>query len=239
MHRPLSEPTRPDPIPVEIRQPNPGALQTLSALISPLIDPLATTGIVVIFVIFILFQQNDLRNRLVRLMGAQDLQRTTAALDDAGERLSRLFLTQLALNAIFELVIGVGLWVIGVPSAPLWGMMAMILRFVPYIGAVIAAIFPLILAGLGRSRVDNGCVDRGPFPDCRNNLGSSHRTTRIQPKLRPISSGRHCLRELLDLAMGSHRPDPGDAIDNLSDGAGTPYGSPQLSRSSDSATNHR
>lgn len=135
-----------NPIPVEIRQPNPGALQTLSALISPLIDPLATTGIVVIFVIFILFQQNDLRNRLVRLMGAQDLQRTTAALDDAGERLSRLFLTQLALNAIFGLVIGVGLWVIGVPSAPLWGMMAMILRFVPYIGAVIAAIFPLILA---------------------------------------------------------------------------------------------
>lgn len=133
-------------IPVEIRQPNPSALETLSALISPLIDPLATTGIVVIFVIFILLQQKDLRNRLVRLMGAQDLQRTTAALDDAGERLSRLFLTQLALNAIFGLVIGIGLWVIGVPSAPLWGMMAMILRFVPYIGAVIAAIFPLILA---------------------------------------------------------------------------------------------
>jgi len=134
------------PIPVEIRQPNPGALQTLAALISPLIDPLATTGLVIIFVIFILLQQNDLRNRLVRLMGAQDLQRTTAALDDAGGRLSRLFLTQLALNAIFGFVIGIGLWVIGVPSAPLWGMMAMILRFVPYIGAVIAAIFPLILA---------------------------------------------------------------------------------------------
>jgi predicted PurR-regulated permease PerM len=136
----------PYPVPVEIRQPNPGALQTLAALISPLIDPLTTTGIVVIFVIFILFQQKDLRNRLIRLMGAQDLQRTTAALDDAGERLSRLFLTQLALNAIFGFVIGIGLWVIGVPSAPLWGMMAMILRFVPYIGGVIAAIFPLILA---------------------------------------------------------------------------------------------
>jgi predicted PurR-regulated permease PerM len=145
--REISPTTPPgNPIPVEIRQPNPGALQTLAALISPLIDPLATTGIVVIFVIFILFQQKDLRNRLIRLMGAQDLQRTTAALDDAGERLSRLFLTQLALNAIFGFVIGIGLWVIGVPSAPLWGMMAMILRFVPYIGGVIAAIFPLILA---------------------------------------------------------------------------------------------
>jgi predicted PurR-regulated permease PerM len=109
---------------------------------SPLIQPLATTGIVVIFVIFILLQQKDLRNRLVRLMGSEDLQRTTAALDDAGERLSRLFVAQLALNAIFGLVIGIGLMIVGVPSALLWGMMAMILRFVPYIGAVIAAIFP-------------------------------------------------------------------------------------------------
>jgi len=139
--------TAPDkPIPVEVKQPDPGALQTLVALITPLIHPLATTGIVVIFVIFILMQRQDLRNRLVRLAGSQDLQRTTAALDDAGQRLSRLFLTQLGLNAAYGVVVGATLWLIGVPSAPLWGMLAMILRFVPYIGAVISAIFPLILA---------------------------------------------------------------------------------------------
>ena len=134
------------PIPVEIRQPDPGALQTLAALITPLIHPLTTSGIVAIFVIFILLQRQDLRNRLVRLAGARDLQRTTAALDDAGERLSRLFLTQLAVNASFGCVIGIGLWIIGVPSAPLWGIVALIMRFVPYIGALISAIFPLILA---------------------------------------------------------------------------------------------
>ena len=134
------------PIPVEVRQPDPGALQTLVALISPLIHPLATTGIVVIFVIFILMQMQDLRNRLVRLAGSQDLQRTTAAIDDAGQRLSRLFLTQLGLNAGFGLVIGTGLWLIGVPSAALWGMLACVLRFVPYIGAAISAILPLVLA---------------------------------------------------------------------------------------------
>jgi predicted PurR-regulated permease PerM len=134
------------PIPVEVRQPDPGALQTLGALITPLIHPLATTGIVVIFVIFILLQQQDLRNRMIRLAGAHDLQRTTAAIDDAGQRLSRLFLTQLALNAGFGLVIGLGLWLIGVPSAPLWGILAMTLRFVPYIGAIISAIFPLLVA---------------------------------------------------------------------------------------------
>jgi predicted PurR-regulated permease PerM len=134
------------PIAVEIRQPDPGALQTLVSLISPLVHPLATTGIVIIFVIFVLLQREDLRNRLVRLAGSDDLQRTTAAMDDAGRRLSRLFLIQLALNSGFGLVIGTGLWFIGVPSAPLWGVLAMILRFVPYIGAVISAIFPLVLA---------------------------------------------------------------------------------------------
>jgi predicted PurR-regulated permease PerM len=80
------------PIPVEVRQPDPGALQTLSALISPLINPLETTGIVVVFIIFILLQRQDLRNRLVRLAGSRDLQRTTAAIDDAAQRLSQLFL---------------------------------------------------------------------------------------------------------------------------------------------------
>src|SRR5215204_4312120 len=145
--RPYVSDASPDrPIPVEVRQPDPGALQTLVALITPLVHPLTTTGIVLVFVIFILIQRQDLRNRLVRLAGARDLQRTTAALDDAGQRLSRLFLTQLALNAAFGIVIGFGLWLIGVPSAPLWGMLAMILRFVPYVGAAIAAIFPLVLA---------------------------------------------------------------------------------------------
>jgi predicted PurR-regulated permease PerM len=140
-------PAGPDkPIPVEVHQPDPGALQTLARLIAPLIQPLATTGIIIIFVVFILLQQQDLRNRLIRIAGSHDLQRTTMAMDDAGQRLSRLFLMQLALNAAFGLIIGVGLWAIGVPSAPLWGILAMVLRFVPYIGAIVAAIFPLIVS---------------------------------------------------------------------------------------------
>jgi predicted PurR-regulated permease PerM len=148
-----ASPAKPDasvspdrPIPVEVRQPDPGALQTLATLIAPLLHPLATTGIILIFVVFILLQQQELRNRLIRVAGSHDLQRTTLAMDDAGKRLSRLFLMQLALNAAFGLIIGVGLWAIGVPSAPLWGLLAMVLRFVPYIGAIVAAIFPLIVA---------------------------------------------------------------------------------------------
>jgi predicted PurR-regulated permease PerM len=134
------------PVPVEVRQPDPGALESLQSLISPLLHPLATTGIIIIFVIFILLQREDLRNRLIRLAGSHDLQRTTAALDDAAARLSRLFLIQLLLNGTFGVVIGAGLWLIGIPSAVLWGILAAVLRFVPYIGAAIAAAFPLALA---------------------------------------------------------------------------------------------
>jgi predicted PurR-regulated permease PerM len=105
-----------------------------------------STGIIIIFVTFILLQREDLRNRLIRLAGSHDLQRATAALDDAARRLSRLFLIQLLLNGTFGVVIGTGLSLIGVPSAILWGILAAVLRFVPYIGAAIAAAFPLVLA---------------------------------------------------------------------------------------------
>jgi predicted PurR-regulated permease PerM len=74
-----------------------------------------------IFVTFFLFQREDLGNRFIRLVGSGDIERTTAALDDAGRRLGKLFATQLILNAVFGCVIGLGLALIGVPSASLWG----------------------------------------------------------------------------------------------------------------------
>jgi predicted PurR-regulated permease PerM len=140
------------PIPVEVRAPPPSALESVAALIAPLLKPLTTTGLTIIFVVFILLQREDLRNRVIKLAGSHDLQKTTAALDEAARRLSRLFLTQLALNSAFGVVIGIGLWLIGVPSPALWGILAAILRFVPYIGAFISALFPLALA----SAVDPG-----------------------------------------------------------------------------------
>lgn len=138
--------TRTAPIPVEVHQPDPSAGETLVALLRPLAAPLTTTAIVVIFLTFFLFQREDLRNRFIRLAGGDDLERTTAALDDAGRRLGRLFATQLILNAAFGAVIGLGLALIGVPSAPLWGLLATVLRFVPYIGGLLAAALPIALA---------------------------------------------------------------------------------------------
>jgi predicted PurR-regulated permease PerM len=142
----MGAPAGKTPIPVEVHQPDPGASETLVAMMQPLAAPVTTTAVVIIFLIFFLFQREDLRNRFIRLAGSEDLERTTAALNDAGQRLSKLFLTQLVLNAIFGAVIGLGLATIGVPSAPLWGLLATILRFVPYIGAILAAALPIALA---------------------------------------------------------------------------------------------
>ncbi|HEX2525607.1 MAG TPA: AI-2E family transporter, partial [Geminicoccus sp.] len=146
--QPSAQPDEPEPVPVIVHQPDPGALATLALVVDPLLHPLANLGIIIIFVIFILLQREDLRNRLIRLAGAHDIQNTTAAMDDAGRRLSRLFLTQVALNSGFGLVIGLGLWAIGVPSPALWGVLAALLRFVPYVGPVLAAALPLLLSAV-------------------------------------------------------------------------------------------
>ncbi len=114
--------------------------------LSPVLSPLSTIFIVFIVAIFILLQREDLRDRLIRLMGATDIHRTTAALDDAGRRLSRYFLTQLAINATFGAVVGAGLYFIGVPNPVLWGMLSALMRFVPYIGSFISAGLPIALA---------------------------------------------------------------------------------------------
>jgi predicted PurR-regulated permease PerM len=142
----------PSPVPVEIRQPDPGPLTTLGRIISPLVDPLTTTGLVVIFVVFILLQKEDLRNRLIRLLGARDIRRATAAIDEAAQRLSRYFLLQVAVNGAVGIVVATGLAVIGIPSAILWGILVAILRFVPYIGPFIAAALPLAIS----AAVDSG-----------------------------------------------------------------------------------
>ena len=139
-------PTDTKPIPVEIHQPPQSVLELTLALIRPLISPLATTGLIILFLFFILAQREDLRDRFLRLAGTGDLQRTTVALDDAGDRLSRYFIIQALLNSAFGAFIGACLWAMGLPNPVLWGFLAGLMRFVPFIGSIIAGVFPIILA---------------------------------------------------------------------------------------------
>lgn len=134
------------PLPVEVHERPATPLEIVRSIAAPVLQPFATAGIVLVVVVFILLQREDLRDRMIRLFGARDLHRATEAIDDAGGRLSRYFLTQLGLNALFGVMIGVGLWLIGVPSPILWGVVAALMRFVPYIGSFIAAAFPVLVA---------------------------------------------------------------------------------------------
>ena len=143
---------QPAPIPVEVQKPQSATLQTIEELLSPIIEPISMAGLLVLFLVFILFYREDLRDRILRLGGTRDLQTTTAAMNDAGKRLSRYFLIQASINGCFGLFIGAALWIIGVPNFILWGMLAGILRFVPYVGTPMAAVFPLALA----SAIDPG-----------------------------------------------------------------------------------
>ncbi len=133
-------------VPVVVQEAPPGPIEVIQRFGGPLLEPLADLTIIIIFVIFILLQKEDLRDRFIMLAGGRDLQRTTLALDDGAERLSRYLLLQTAVNTGFGILVWAGLWAAGVPNPALWGLIAGIFRFVPYIGVPIAAILPLALS---------------------------------------------------------------------------------------------
>ena len=135
------------PLPVVVTQPPKLPLEVLAGYLRPAMHPLAVAGLVAVYAIFILLAREDLRNRAIRLFGAGDLHRSTAAIDEAARRVSRYLLVQLAVNTVAGLMVGLGLWFIGVPSAPLWGVVFGCLRFVPYVGPPLAAVAPVVLAG--------------------------------------------------------------------------------------------
>jgi predicted PurR-regulated permease PerM len=111
-----------------------------------MLEPLAAAGLVVVLVIFMLTQREDLRNRLIRLVGYGRLTVTTRALEEAGQRISRYLLMQTLINSSFGLMVGFALYLIGVPYAVLWGFLAAVLRFIPYVGPFAAATLPSALS---------------------------------------------------------------------------------------------
>jgi predicted PurR-regulated permease PerM len=135
-----------EPIPVEVREPELKPWELYQRIARTVLPPLATAGIVILFVIFILLQREDLRDRAIHLLGASEMQRATSGMNDAAERLSKYFLSQVLINSAYGVFIALGLWLIGVPSPIVWGILALLMRFVPYVGPFIAAAFPLLLA---------------------------------------------------------------------------------------------
>lgn len=146
--RPITPPavTGPPPLPVQVMQPETNTWTDLRDWGTPLVAPVTRAGMVVIFTIFMLFKSEDLRNRLVRLVGLGKMNLTTQALDDASGRVSRYLLMQFLVNASFGMLFGLGLYWIGVPNAALWGVLAGLMRIVPYVGTLFAATLPIALS---------------------------------------------------------------------------------------------
>ena len=134
------------PQPVQVVEQPPNELEHLRDLIEPFLRPLGEFGMVLIFSVFLLINQNDLRNRLFRLVGLNQLNVMTQALDDATQRVSRYLLMQMVVNICFGILCGIGLYLIGIRYAALWGIVAGILRIVPYVGAFVSGLLPFTLA---------------------------------------------------------------------------------------------
>ncbi|MEO6788684.1 MAG: AI-2E family transporter [Chthoniobacteraceae bacterium] len=143
---PAAPPAVAKPVPVEIARTSENPIQTLRGFLSSIAGPLGNTLVVIVIVIFMLLAGSDLRDRLIHLLGRSRLRVTTQALDEAAQRISRYLRAQLLVNACFGLAISIGLYFIGIQNAMFWGLLGMVLRFLPYIGAWIAAVFPLALS---------------------------------------------------------------------------------------------
>jgi predicted PurR-regulated permease PerM len=134
------------PVPVQVTAPPTNLVEDLRALLGPVAGPAETAAIVVIFTAFMLIKREDLRNRLIRLGGEGQMTVMTQALDDASQRLSRYLLLQFLVNAGYGVLFGVGLYFLQVPHAPLWGILAALLRLIPYVGTLIGTAFPVAMA---------------------------------------------------------------------------------------------
>jgi predicted PurR-regulated permease PerM len=129
-------------VPVEIRTPESSPFQVIRNVMGPFLNVLAKIFLVIVFCIFILSGRDDLRARLIRIAGPQNAKLTNQVLRDTAHRLSRYLLMQFVVNLTYAVPIGLGLWSIGIPNPFLWGMMAALLRYIPYAGPWIAALLP-------------------------------------------------------------------------------------------------
>ena len=121
-------------------------LQVFGSVFGTVLQVLGSVGVVIILVVFFLVRRDDLRDRFILLVGQGQVSLTTQMLEDAGTRVSRYLAAAFLVNAIFGTAVGVGLYLIGVPNPTLWGILATILRFIPYLGPWLAAAMPIGLS---------------------------------------------------------------------------------------------
>ncbi len=134
------------PQPVRVVDPNRTQLQSTAELLMRFLRPIGTIGVVIVFTIYLLMKREDLRHRILLLAGMGRISLMTQALQDAATRISQYLLFQAAVNASYGIFFGCGLFLIGVPNATLWGVLAAILRIIPYVGTATSLVLPLVVS---------------------------------------------------------------------------------------------
>ncbi len=137
---------QPEPTKVQIVSGVDSLVELVKNSMTPVVGPVAEFAVVIVLVVFTLLERKQLRGRFLRLIGHSQMATTTLAVDEAGSRLSKFLLVQLVVNSVYALVLGTGLYLIGIPNAILWAILTLVLRFLPYVGLWISAVFPLILS---------------------------------------------------------------------------------------------
>lgn len=141
-----NQPKEERPVPVEIRRSPFSPIDAIQKVLGSLLSIVLTVAIVIVFVIFMLVEQEDLRDRILRIAGAPRMRVTTEVLDDAAHRVSRYLLAQLTINLGYGMLVGLGLFFLGIPNPLLWGMLAALFRYIPYLGIWIAAFMSAAIA---------------------------------------------------------------------------------------------
>ena len=134
------------PIPVKVIEGRNAIPQLMQETLAAILSPLGTAALVLLLVIFMLLKREDIRGRLIRLLGQGRISTTTRAMEDAGRRVSRYLVTQFLVNTCYGICVAAGLHFVGVPNAALWGLLAGVLRFIPYVGPWAGAFLPVLLS---------------------------------------------------------------------------------------------
>lgn len=145
LDRPLIPKAQKDVVSVRILD-EPTFRERLTGAVGPLLEPLAVGSMVLILVLFLLLKREDVSDRLVRLFGHHRISLTMRTMEDVGSRISRYLVMFTAVNSAYGLLVGIGLWLIGVPYPVLWGVLAALFRFIPYVGPAAAFLMPLLFA---------------------------------------------------------------------------------------------
>jgi predicted PurR-regulated permease PerM len=142
----LEKEAAPERAPVPVKESAATPVEALGDLLRPIAQPAAMVLAIIVFTILFLLNRENMRERAIALIGAGRIHLTTRAMAEASYRVSRYLATQLAVNALFGVPFGIALYLIGIPNALLFGLLGMVLRFIPYVGVWIAVAMPIVLS---------------------------------------------------------------------------------------------